>query len=228
MVISDKKLKSIKPVIAPVRQQVASLIRQAIIDLVFKPGERLVERELCEMTGVSRTSLREGLRELETEGLIKNVPYKGLIVASVDAEEARNIYDVRCQLEGLLGKQSAIKRTAKDLTELQKNFKAIKKAVNSKKFNDLIKLKSEFYQILMRITDNSNLSDILSNLQRRVAHYRSTVMIEPTRAAASLIEIEDIITAIEAKDPVAAEKACILHVRNAGNLIIRILDEAEL
>lgn len=226
-VSSHGKVGRIQPVSAPVRQQVAEVLRQAIVDLVFKPGDRLVERELCEQTGVSRTSLREGLRELESEGLVKNVPYKGLMVATVNAREARNIYDVRCRLEGLLGSATAQKRSNQDLANLKKKFAAIKRATKAKRFNDLIKLKSEFYSVLMRVTENPILSDILVNLHGRVAQFRATVMTRPERAGISLAEIEDIIEAIEAQDAEAAERACIAHVRNAGNLVIELLGEAE-
>ncbi|MFY0681438.1 MAG: GntR family transcriptional regulator [Thalassovita sp.] len=225
MSISKQSLNKIKVVAAPVRQQVADAIRQAIINLDFKPGDRLIERELCEMTGVSRTSLREGLRELESEGLIDNVPYKGLIVATVTLEEAANIYDVRSQLEGLLGKETAKLRTKADLAALNANYKSIEKAVAKRDFNALIGLKAEFYGILIKVTNNPILSDILVNLQGRVAQFRATVMTREDRVGQSMDEIRAILDAIAAEDPKAAEAACIAHVRNAGDLVLELLRE---
>jgi DNA-binding GntR family transcriptional regulator len=64
------------------RQQVLEVLRSAILNFQFKPGDRLIERELCEMTGVSRTSVREALRHLESEGLVQNLPNKGPMVAT--------------------------------------------------------------------------------------------------------------------------------------------------
>lgn len=223
MADNKRTLNKIEVVAAPIRQQVAGAIRQAIINLEFKPGDRLIERELCEMTGVSRTSLREGLRELESEGLIKNMPYKGLIVATVTLEEASNIYDVRSQLEGLLGRETAKLRTKKDLADLNANFKSIEKAVAGRDFNALIALKAEFYGILMRVTNNPILSDILVNLQGRVAQFRATVMTREDRVAPSMDEIRTILDAIRAQDHEAAEAACIAHVRNAGDLVLELL-----
>ncbi len=221
------RIGRIQPVAAPVRRQVADMLRQAIIDLVFKPGERLVERELCEQSGVSRTSLREGLRELEAEGLVKNVPYKGLVVATVSLDEARHIYDVRSKLEGLLGSATAQKRTDDDLADLQIVFTAIRKATAAGRFNDLIKLKAEFYSILMRVTANPVLSDILKNLHGRVAQFRATVMTKPGRAQINLSEIQAIIDAIASRDAASAEHACVTHVRNAGDIVIELLQEAD-
>src|SRR3990170_1902174 len=85
----------------PLRKQVVERLREAIIEGHLKPGERLRERELCELLGVSRTSLREGLVELEAEGLINNVPNRGPVVAMVSIKAAEEIYQLRAVLEGL-------------------------------------------------------------------------------------------------------------------------------
>ena len=73
-------------------------LRDAILTGHFKPEQRLVERDLCEQTGVSRTSVREALRHLESEGLVERRPNEGIFVASVTLEEARQIYEVRAAL----------------------------------------------------------------------------------------------------------------------------------
>src|SRR3546814_5903815 len=75
-------------VAAPLRHQIVKTLRQAILDSRFRPGDRLIERELCELTSVSRTSLREALRLLEAEGLVRIVPQKGVVVAAFDEEES--------------------------------------------------------------------------------------------------------------------------------------------
>ena len=74
------------------RELTTAKLREAILSLHFKPDQHLVERELCEQTGVSRTSVREALRQLEAEGLVERRGHRGLFVASVTAEEARQIY----------------------------------------------------------------------------------------------------------------------------------------
>ncbi len=77
------------------RDQVLGILRKAILDLRFEPGERLIERELCEMVGVSRTSIREALRHLETEGLVTNKSNVGSTVTVIEASEAVRIYEMR-------------------------------------------------------------------------------------------------------------------------------------
>ena len=104
----------VERVAAPLRHSVTENIRYAIATGRFKGGERLPERELCELTGVSRTLIREALRQLESEGLIEVVPHRGPVVATLSADQARDIYEVRIQLEGLACKLFAEKATMRD------------------------------------------------------------------------------------------------------------------
>ena len=88
-------------VAAPLRSQALVVLRQAILDFHYEPGRRLVERELMADLAVSRTTIREVLRELEAEGLVTSVPRRGMIVASPSLQEAREVYEVRHALEEL-------------------------------------------------------------------------------------------------------------------------------
>lgn len=102
---------TITHVAAPVREQVGSQLRQAIVSGQLAPGTRLIERELCTLLGVSRTSLREALRHLEGDGLVTNIPHKGMVVSTITWEEAEEIYEVRAVVEGLAGRLCADKPT---------------------------------------------------------------------------------------------------------------------
>ena len=87
----------VEKIAAPLRQSVTESIRYAIAVGHFKGGDRLPERSLCEMTGVSRTLVREALRQLESEGLIEVVPNRGPIVARITIKQAEDIYQVRME-----------------------------------------------------------------------------------------------------------------------------------
>ena len=101
--VTDRSLK-VHRVVSPVRTQVAENLRQAILGRHFRPGQRLVERELVEATGASRTSVREALRELAAEGLVTSIPNKGTVVTEVTRDEARQLYELRSGLEALAGR----------------------------------------------------------------------------------------------------------------------------
>ena len=92
------------------RELALEKVRDAIVDGYFKPGERLVERDLCAQLGVSRTIVREVLRHLESEGLVASLPNKGPIVARLDLEEAKQIYEIRGALEGMAARLCAERR----------------------------------------------------------------------------------------------------------------------
>src|ERR1700761_3577280 len=87
---------------APLRNKIISALRRAIETGLLQPGARLVERDLCEQLNVSRTSLREALRELQAEGVLTHIDNRGLVVGTLTREEAQNAYSIRAVLEALI------------------------------------------------------------------------------------------------------------------------------
>jgi DNA-binding GntR family transcriptional regulator len=114
-------------VAAPVREQVLDQLRQAIVEMRLKPEQRLVERELIEQTGVSRTTVREVLRQLAAEGLVTTIPHKGTVVASPSVERAAELYEVRAVLEGMAARQFAERATDVHLRALRRAFEGIER-----------------------------------------------------------------------------------------------------
>src|SRR3954471_13994278 len=109
-------------VAAPLREQVLDVLRQAILDFRLKPGQRLIERELIEQVGVSRTTIREVLRELAAEGLVTTIPQKGAIVVVPTAEEAAELYEVRGALDALAARRFAAHAGAGEVAALRAAF----------------------------------------------------------------------------------------------------------
>ena len=116
------------------RTQVVEKLRQAIVDGHFAPGARLIERDLCDLLGVSRTLVREALRQLEAEGHVENVLYRGPIVAATSADEARQLYEIRAVLEGWAAKQCAEHASDEDLNEL---FRLVEELAAAEQRGDL-------------------------------------------------------------------------------------------
>src|SRR5260370_3043321 len=110
----------IKVTLEPIglREKPTQVLRDAILNLHFRPGQKLVERALCEGTGVSRTCIREALRHLEAEGLVSRLPNRGTIVAEVGADEARQIYESRAVLEAAMAHHFAERADAEDFAML--------------------------------------------------------------------------------------------------------------
>src|SRR5690242_7230247 len=112
-------------VAAPLREQVLDLLRREIVEMRLQPGQRLVERELIQRLGVSRTTIREAIRELAAEGLVTSIPQKGSIVAVPSRKEAAEVYEVRALLEAAAARQFAERATEHHLAALQEAFRAI-------------------------------------------------------------------------------------------------------
>lgn len=199
---------------SPVRAQVLDNLRQAILGRHFLPGQRLIERELVELTGVSRTSIREALRELAAEGLVTTIPNKGTVVATVSAEEARQLYEVRSVLEGLAGKLFVENASDTQRRALAKMLVTIERLAD--KNSSILTAKDRFYEILFVGGGNVALHQTASSLHARVRGLRSLSLSVSGRAQQSVTELRDIVTAIESNDAEKAARACRRHITHAG------------
>ncbi|MGE0768440.1 MAG: GntR family transcriptional regulator [Hyphomicrobiaceae bacterium] len=218
----------IERIAAPLRQSVTESIRFAIAIGRFKAGERLPERKLCEMTGVSRTLVREALRQLESERLIEVVPHRGPVVARLTIEQAEGIYQVRKELEGLAFQLFAERATPDQLQDLMGAFKKLKKAF---KFTDpmaRLLAKNEFYDCLWRGTGNEALGDSLRMLNARVMLLRVTSMRLPRRVAGSLLELAELMNVLGTQDGNAARALAERHVENAARSALELLSSQQL
>jgi GntR family transcriptional regulator, trigonelline degradation regulator len=216
---------AISRVAAPVREQVEALVRQAILSGRFRPGERLVERELCTLLGVSRTSLREALRQLEGDGLVVNIPNKGIVVATMTSAEAEEIYPVRAVLEGLVGRLFAERATSEQQAALQEALREVETVLQSGSLPALVAAKDHFYAILIDGCRNRTAMTVLQSLHDRIASLRFVTLAQPGRAEASVVEMRRILEAVLARDPEQARQACIDHVEHAAMIAIQVFDQ---
>lgn len=208
---------------ATLRLIVEEKVRSAIARGLFKPGQRLVERELCELIGVGRTSVREALRQLEAEGLVQTIPHRGPIVSTMSPDEARQLYEIRALLEGYAGRQFAQHGSAESVKLLDKAVKNLAAAVKAEDRAKYIEVKAEFYRVLMEGANNLFVSQFLTSLHNRITLLRMTSMTQPGRLSKSIKEIRAIYKAIAAGDGDAAEAACIYHIEEAAKIALAIL-----
>jgi DNA-binding GntR family transcriptional regulator len=217
----------VQRVAAVLRHSVTESIRNAIMAGRFHPGEHLPERELCEMTGVSRTLVREALRQLETERLIKVIPHRGPVVETITPEQADGIYRVREELEGLASQLFAERGTPEHLKALKQAYKDLRASHTKDDPLSQLKAKNNFYHCLLDGAGNEALSNTLRLLNSQIMLLRSMSMAAPGRASKSLAELGDLLKALEAKDEKAARKAGSRHVRNASAVAIALLREQD-
>jgi DNA-binding GntR family transcriptional regulator len=220
--VSDHSFR-VRKVAAPLRHSVTENIRNAIAVGHFKAGERLPERQVCEMMGVSRTLVREALRQLESEGLIKVVAHRGPIVARLSVAQAEGVYQVREELEGLASKLFAENATEDQRNALLEAFEDVKKSYRSADVSVRLNAKNKFYECLVEGSGNETLGLMLHMLNSRVTLLRATSLKAPGRTAASLAELSELIEALMSGDGAAAREAGIRHVRNAAEAAIALL-----
>lgn len=212
---------------ATLRLLVEDKIRNAIATGHFKPGQRLIERELCEQMGVGRTSVREALRQLEAEGLVVTIPHRGPEVSSINADEARQLYEVRALLEGFAGRAFAERGSDADIARLKEAVAGFRAAAEGGDRATLVEAKTRFYSVLMEGADNMFIRQSLTALHNRITLLRVTSMTQQGRLADSVAEIETIYEAIAAHDGARAEAACKHHIAKAAEVALAVLAKDE-
>jgi DNA-binding GntR family transcriptional regulator len=227
-VIMDDKLPSLRVGAVPtVRSMVRAKLRDAIITGRLVQGQRLVERELCEMTGVSRASIREALRGLEAEGLVTTVPHRGPVVSTITPEEAEELYRARALLEGFAGRECARHRDPKTVKGLKDAIAKLKIAAREGDMQGLLASKTEFYAALINGCRNTFIENMLRPLHDRITVLRIRSMSQPKRINKSLREVTAIMRAIETGDMVAAERLCIEHIETAATAALTMIRAEE-
>ena len=213
----------VAPVAAPVRQQVAEVLRAAITTGRFAQGQRLVEKDLCELTGVSRASVREALRQLESEGLIETLPNRGPLVSRLSSQDAASIYQVRGALEALAAQLFAAHATDQQVSELEAAVRVLDQAYKAQDVERIVQAKRSFYDVLLSGSGNSMIGSILSTMNARITMLRRVSLSSPKRAPASIREIRAVLNAIRKRDPQAAYEASLHHIQQAAKVALASL-----
>jgi DNA-binding GntR family transcriptional regulator len=202
---------------APLRIKIIDAIRRAIEHGTLKPGDRLIEKELCEQLGVSRTSLREALRELQAEGVIASVSARGLTVVEISRRDARDIYLIRARVEALIFEQFAEKATDAEMQELGTIYQKLITAYNNGTFSAIAEAKARWHNYVCEVTQNSIAKNLLSRLTLRTAQLRNRSVIRKERQAQSIAELNTLMEALKTRDLAATAAAAQRHVLSASD-----------
>ena len=210
---------------ATLRGLVEDKIRETISTGVFAPGQRLIERELCETMGVGRTSVREALRQLEAEGLIETVPHRGPSVVRMSAQDAAQLYALRALLEGHTGAECARRADGTTVARLQAAADTFVDACAVGERGAMVAAKAAFYDVMMEGCANRYVAKALTGLHNQISALRFTSMSQPARVPRSIAEIREIVAAIRAGDPARAEAACRHHIENAAEVALALIED---
>lgn len=221
---AQQNLRVVRPLVS-LKKLVVESLRAAIGEGRFAPGDRLIERELCEMLDVSRTLLREALSQLEVEGIVQIIPHKGPIVAVYTAAEANAIYELRATLEEMAGRCFVERATAGERAALEAAYAELTRAYRTKSSKNRLEVKQKFYSALTAGAHNPVLEDMLRLIHGHVTILRATTLAEPGRLSGSAAELGEIVKAIQRNDAAATAEACRRHVMSAAAIAEQILSE---
>jgi DNA-binding GntR family transcriptional regulator len=213
---------------APLRRDVVDALRKAIIEGRLAPGSRLIERELIEMTGVSRTVIREALRQLESESIIATIPNKGPIVRQLTQGEAEDLYAIRAVLEGLAARMFVANASLDDIKALKDALDRTIEAYRDSPPDIVMNVKNAFYEILFTGAGSETLSSMISMLHARIWRWRALGLSHPKRSARrseqSIAGLRKLYDALKKRDADLAEKIARREVLNAAAEILQILE----
>jgi DNA-binding GntR family transcriptional regulator len=209
------KLDSYKPL----REIVFESMRDAIISGVLKPGERLMEIQMADEMGVSRTPVREAIRKLELEGFVIMVPRKGAYVAGVSFKDVADVFEIRAALESLAAGLAAQRVTEEEIDQMERLvYWAEGEELSLAK---IVELDTNFHALVYKASRNNRLIQILENLWEQIQRFRSTSLAVPGRGKEAIQEHRSIIEAIAAHNVEEAQELAAAHIAAAENVFLK-------
>lgn len=207
----------------PLREAVCNAIRNAINNGVLKPGDRLMEIQLAEELGISRTPVREAIRKLEMEGFVVMLPRRGTYVADISLKDITEIYEIRISLDMLAASLAAERINDDELEEMDRQLLLTSKYDIARDMDKIVACDSVFHDVLYRAARNERLVSIINNLRDQLTNMRGRSMAQPGRLAETLTEHRILLDAIASRDAEAAAAAARSHIENAERTLMESL-----
>lgn len=211
----------------PLRDVVFENIRSAIMEGTLRPGERLMEIQLAEQLGVSRTPVREAIRKLELEGLVIMLPRKGAYVASISKKDLFDILEVRVGLEGMAASYAAERISKEGIETLERISKELENYVAKNDVANMLKKDEEFHNSIFEFTGNARLKALMFSVWEPVYRFRLKYMSDYSFAVNIVEEHNKIIDAIKKGKADLAETLAKEHIEKAEQFMLEELMQDE-
>ena len=212
------QMESIK--VESLESQVSFRIREMIRQRILTKGEKVKERELCELLGVSRTPVREALRTLKSEGLIDIIPNKGAYVSEPSIENIREIFEVMTLLEAEASRLAAQRITDEELKRLEAIHRELKYHHANKNSVNYLETNAECHWYIRSLAKNQLLYELIRSLQDKILLYRTQQLNKEGRFDQSIIEHEELLDAFRNRDAKNAEQAMRKHLKNQEEALV--------
>lgn len=207
-------------------EQVTVLIRDSILNGELKDGDRIIETEIASKMGISRSPIREALRQLASDGLVTLVPRHGAIVTALSPEDIDEVYLIRTKLEGLAARLAAEKIADREIQMLRNLVSDMKSAMASDRIDQAGKLNEEFHTAITAIAGKPRLAKLIGSLKDSTAFLRNRTLAVRGRVSTAFQEHERIFDALAKHNADDAEKYMVEHLENSRNVLHCYLSEA--
>lgn len=211
------KLDSYKPL----REIVFESLREAIINGVLEPGERLMEIQLADEMGVSRTPVREAIRKLELEGFVVMIPRKGAYVAGVSDKDVTDVFEIRSALEGLAAGLAAERITDEEIEQMERMI--LYRSGEAVDIEKIVEADTDFHALVYQASRNDRLIANLANLREQIQRFRATSLSYPGRLKDAVEEHQAIAEAIISHNVEEAQSLAMAHIMTAENVMFEAL-----
>ena len=211
----------------PLRDVVFNTLRQAILKGELAPGERLMEIQLAEKLGVSRTPIREAIRKLELEGLVLMIPRKGEEVAKISEKSLKDVLEVRRSLEELAIELACQRISDTDMEDMDAAQAAFRDAIAKGDAMEIAETDEAYHDVIYNCTRNTRLVQILNNLREQMYRFRLEYIKDEDKRQILLIEHEKILKALRSRHVAEARAAVREHIDNQEITVLKKLKEQE-
>ncbi len=201
--------------IGTLTSQVWKQIRDRILNGTYPNGKELTELGIGKELGVSRTPVREALRQLELEGLVKIVPHKGAVVTGISAKDVRDIYIVRSHLEGLCARMAVENATDEQISDMEEIVFLSEYHGQKEHFEQVFELDGKFHDLMYESSKSKILCHLLSDYHEYIKRVRKVTVTNRIRAHKCNEEHHQLVDAIRARDADRAEKLAVRHILNS-------------
>lgn len=204
----------------PLREIVYEELKMQILTGKITPGMRMMEVELAESMGVSRTPIREAIKKLEQEGLVTVEPRKGAYASQISVKDMVDILEVRQDMEGLAAHMAAYRMTPKQMKELESISVGYNKAVEEGNMADMIKYDTDFHNLIVESCNNSILTMMINQLQELLLRFRYVYYDNIKRAEKMPSEHSMIMEAIKDGRSDAARASAEMHIERIKDMVM--------
>jgi GntR family transcriptional regulator, gluconate operon transcriptional repressor len=220
-----RRVTSLRPLSSPtLAEQTVDLIRKRILGGGFASGERLVETRLAEQLRISRGPIREALKQLAAEGLVREEPRRGTFVAAPTAIDVRDFYDLRAAVEARAARLVIRRQDPHAIEGLRRAIGRLQTAVRRADLRELVRFDFEFHETLCRVSGNARLHEVFV---RNASVLRVLIQLEEGQFYRSFDEVEhqhrELLASIEAGDESEAEGRIVRHLEDARDRLLRYL-----